>query len=64
MTATNGTRMSSTTSARRRPAMFADGFSLGRLLLQGRAFFALVAIIVVFSVLSQVPAQLFNCSDL
>ncbi|MBF4591973.1 ABC transporter permease [Curtobacterium sp. VKM Ac-1395] len=52
MTATNGTRMSSTTSARRRPAMFADGFSLGRLLLQGRAFFALVAIIVVFSVLS------------
>ncbi len=35
-----------------RPAMFANGFNLGRLLLQGRAFFALIAIIVVFSILS------------
>jgi erythritol transport system permease protein len=32
--------------------MFANGFSLGTLLLQGRAFFALIAIIVFFSILS------------
>ena len=30
------------------------GFSLGRILLEGRAFFALIAIIVVFSLLSPV----------
>lgn len=52
MTATNGTAMTTTTSGRGRPAIFADGFSLGRLLLQGRAYFALVVIIVVFSILS------------
>ena len=52
MTATNGTPMTITTTGRRRPALLADGFSVGRLLLQGRAFFALVAIIVVFSILS------------
>ena len=52
MTATNGTPMTTTTTGRRRPALLADGFSVGRLLLQGRAFFALVAIIVVFSILS------------
>lgn len=39
--------MSATTTAPRR-----DGFSIGRLLLEGRAFFALIAIIAVFSVLS------------
>jgi len=32
--------------------MFRDGFDLGRVLLEGRAFFALIAIIVVFSLLS------------
>ncbi|KAA0692652.1 ABC transporter permease [Neorhizobium sp. P12A] len=32
--------------------MFSDGFNLGKLLLEGRAFFALIAIIVVFSFLS------------
>lgn len=52
MTATNGTAMTTTTSGRRRPAVFADGFSIGQLLLQGRAYFALVVIIVVFSILS------------
>ncbi|WP_235476344.1 MULTISPECIES: ABC transporter permease [unclassified Frigoribacterium] len=44
--------MTTTAAGQRRPALFADGFDLGRLLLQGRAFFALIAIIVVFSVLS------------
>ncbi|VDS09851.1 Ribose transport system permease protein RbsC [Paracoccus haematequi] len=38
--------MSATTAAK------SDGFSLGRLLLEGRAFFALIAIIAVFSFLS------------
>jgi erythritol transport system permease protein len=32
--------------------LFRDGFDLGRLLLEGRAFFALIAIIIVFSLLS------------
>lgn len=35
-----------------RPGMFSDGFDLGRLLLEGRAFFALIVIIAVFSMLS------------
>ncbi|TCR82387.1 MULTISPECIES: ABC transporter permease [Rhizobium/Agrobacterium group] len=35
-----------------RQGMFSDGFNLGKLLLEGRAFFALIAIIVVFSFLS------------
>ncbi len=34
------------------PGLFRDGFDVGRLLLEGRAFFALIAIIVVFSLLS------------
>jgi erythritol transport system permease protein len=34
------------------PGRFRDGFDVGRLLLEGRAFFALIAIIVVFSFLS------------
>jgi erythritol transport system permease protein len=34
------------------PGRFRDGFDIGRLLLEGRAFFALIAIIVVFSFLS------------
>ncbi|NUU50568.1 ABC transporter permease [Curtobacterium luteum] len=52
MTARNGTTMTTTTAGQRRPALFPDGFSVGRLLLQGRAYFALVVIIVVFSILS------------
>ncbi|WP_228515226.1 ABC transporter permease [Agreia pratensis] len=44
--------MTTTATGQRRPTLFKDGFDLGRLLLQGRAFFALIAIIVVFSVLS------------
>src|ERR1700754_3333086 len=35
-----------------RQGMLSDGFNLGKLLLEGRAFFALIAIIVVFSFLS------------
>ena len=35
-----------------RSGLFGDGFSIGRLLLEGRAFFALIVIIVVFSFLS------------
>ena len=31
---------------------FGQGFDLGRLLLEGRAFFALIAIIITFSMLS------------
>jgi erythritol transport system permease protein len=42
----------STARQRFRPTIFANGFSLGTLLLQGRAFFALIAIIVFFSILS------------
>jgi erythritol transport system permease protein len=34
------------------PGLFRPGFDLGRLLLEGRAFFALIAIIIVFSLLS------------
>jgi erythritol transport system permease protein len=34
------------------PGLFRDGFDVGRLLLEGRAFFALIAIIIVFSLLS------------
>ncbi|ODA95809.1 sugar ABC transporter permease [Mesorhizobium sp. SEMIA 3007] len=36
----------------RSPRVSADGFSLAKLLLEGRAFFALIAIIIVFSLLS------------
>ena len=32
--------------------IFSNGFEIGRLLLEGRAFFALIAIIIVFSILS------------
>ncbi|MDQ2858915.1 MAG: ABC transporter permease [Candidatus Eremiobacteraeota bacterium] len=34
------------------PGLLGDGFDLGRLLLEGRAFFALILIVVVFSLLS------------
>ncbi|MDQ2764015.1 MAG: ABC transporter permease [Pseudomonadota bacterium] len=35
-----------------RPSLFSDGFDLGRILLEGRAYFALIAIIIAFSILS------------
>ncbi|WP_308465983.1 ABC transporter permease [Rathayibacter soli] len=35
-----------------KPGMFANGFSIGKVLLEGRAFLALIVIIVVFSALS------------
>ena len=44
--------MSDTTASRTAAAKGAGGFSIGRLLLEGRAFFALIVIIAVFSSLS------------
>ncbi len=44
--------MTSPNPPRSRSGLFADGFDIGRLLLEGRAFFALIAIIIVFSILS------------
>lgn len=44
--------MASSVTTPPRSGLFPDGFELGRLLLEGRAFFALIAIIVVFSFLS------------
>ena len=41
-------------------ALFGEDFSLGRTLLEGRAFFALIAIIIVFSILSPVYFSLNN----
>ncbi|MHA7875414.1 ABC transporter permease [Roseivivax sp.] len=41
-------------STAKRGGLFGEDFSLGRALLEGRAFFALVAIIIVFSILSPV----------
>ncbi len=35
-----------------RPGLFSDGLDIGRLLLEGRAYFALVVIVIVFSALS------------
>lgn len=43
---------SSQTLQRSRSGLFADGFDIGQTLLKGRAFFALIAIIIVFSFLS------------
>ena len=43
-----------TLTAGRRPGMFGDNFNLARVLLEGRAFFALIAIILVFSILSPI----------
>ncbi len=42
----------SSSSKSSRSGLFCEGFDLGRLLLEGRAFFALIAIIVIFSMLS------------
>lgn len=44
--------MASSVTTPPRSGLFRDGFDLGRLLLEGRAFFALIAIIAVFSFLS------------
>ncbi|SKA38818.1 ABC transporter permease [Consotaella salsifontis] len=46
--------MTDTSPAQKRlqPGISSGGFDLGRLLLEGRAFFALIAIIIVFSLLS------------
>ena len=55
MTKKNGTMTMSEAGPSRtstKPGMFSGGFDLGRLLLEGRAFFALILIIVVFSMLS------------
>lgn len=43
---------SSQTLQRSRPGLFSDGLDIGQVLLKGRAFFALIAIIIVFSLLS------------
>ncbi|MCB8880531.1 ABC transporter permease [Acidisoma cellulosilytica] len=43
---------SSQTLQRSRSGLFSDGFDIGQMLLKGRAFFALIAIIAVFSFLS------------
>lgn len=48
------------TLQRSRPGLFSDGFDIGRLLLKGRAFFALIVIIVVFSILSPYYLSLGN----
>jgi erythritol transport system permease protein len=42
------------------PSLATEGFDLGRLLLKGRAFFALIAIIIVFSLLSPYYFSLSN----
>ena len=39
-------------TTRSRPGLLSDGFDLGRILLEGRAYFALVVIIIVFSLMS------------
>src|SRR5579863_6235954 len=43
---------SAKTSASTRASRFNDGFDIGKMLLEGRAFFALIVIIIVFSLLS------------
>ncbi len=45
---------------RSRPGPLTDGVDLGRLLLEGRAYFALIAIVVVFSILSPYYLSLDN----
>ncbi len=43
---------SAKTSTSTRASRFGDGFDIGKMLLEGRAFFALIVIIIVFSFLS------------
>ena len=50
----------SSTDKPARPGLFNDGFDLGRLLLEGRAYFALIVIIIVFSSLSPYYLTLNN----
>lgn len=50
----------SPTLKRSQPGAFSDGVDVGRLLLEGRAFFALIAIIIVFSILSPYYFSLSN----
>jgi erythritol transport system permease protein len=45
---------------RSRPSQFTDGIDIGRLLLEGRAYLALIAIIIVFSILSPYYLSLNN----
>ncbi|MBV8662342.1 MAG: ABC transporter permease, partial [Hyphomicrobiales bacterium] len=52
--------MTSPDSSRSRSGLFADGFDIARVLLEGRAFFALIAIIIVFSFLSPYYFSLGN----
>ena len=54
--------MTPTTLAAKRPALssFASDFDIARVLLEGRAFFALIAIIIVFSLLSPYYFSLAN----
>lgn len=47
-------------TTRHGPAVAGDGFDLGKLLLEGRAFFALIVIVVVFSILSPYYFSLAN----
>ena len=49
-----------TTTTQSRSGMFSDGLDIGRLLLEGRAYFALIAIIIVFSILSPYYLSLNN----
>ena len=49
-----------TSTNQSRSGMFGDGLDIGRLLLEGRAYFALIAIIVVFSILSPYYLSLNN----
>ena len=52
--------MTDTGAARGRPGLLGDGLDLGRLLLEGRAFLALIAIVAVFSILSPVYLSVSN----
>lgn len=54
------TMTDSTSTAARRAGRFGEELDLGRMLLEGRAFFALIAIIAVFSILSPVYFSINN----
>ncbi len=49
-----------TTTNQSRPGLSGEGLDIGRLLLEGRAYFALIAIIIVFSILSPYYLSLNN----
>ena len=50
-------------SSRPAPGLFGDGFDIGKMLLEGRAFFALIVIVIVFSFLSPYYFALAKFSD-